>query len=452
MSRLEGKKCPVCKQAFNPGDEVFYCDQCGIPHHKNCWRQNNGCATFRCPASAQPFSETAPKDVERGEGCYCILCGSFVPAGLQFCVKCGNKVEPPVKQTPGPNNLPPVPEQPVIKTPGSFCIACGSPIPVGQQQCASCSGSIEVFQTSTINAERNIPPMPSIVEVQASTEKPVVVKPTNEMETSQTVGVWQDVNSTREQSKSVISVAQKVIMLVLGLVIILLALVLVKNLLAKNSTDSQNLALQPEASNTDSPPLPTEAPTIAIAIPTRIPILTDDFSTNELGWPEINDDNFEIGLRDGRYRIFVADTSRAMYINPGYSFDNYQVEADVQKMDGPQDSHFGLLCRYTDADNYYYGAINSNQEYWISRMQGGRLTILGNGNIKTSSALNPGSSVNHLRLVCNGTNISLYANEVLLESVDDFTMASGDFSFYAKTSADAGGLEVAFDNLVVSEP
>ena len=449
MSLLDGKTCPVCKQPFTTGDEIFFCNQCGVPHHKSCWQQNNGCATFRCPASARPFSETAPQDVTRAEGCYCIMCGSFVPVGLQYCITCGTKVETPGKPSPQLDKTITEPDLPPSKETGSFCITCGAAIPAGQQQCSKCNESVEVFQPSASKAEKPLPHMPEMIEVLALTEKPAEVSMASQHQEFGATGSWQDDKAAEEQPQNIISVTQKIIMVVLGLVIILLSFLLAKNLIAKQPGERQMLDLQPETSVDDQIALPTEAPTFAV--PTRIPILADDFSTNQLGWPETATDTFTIGLQDGRYRIFLPDTNHAMIINLGNSYENYQVEADVQKLDGPEDADYGLLCRYTDTENYYYGAI-SNQSFWISRMQNGRLTLLGSGVRTVTPDLNPGSSVNHLRLVCNGTNISFYANDVLLMSVDDFTMSRGDFAFYATTNVSGGGLEVAFDNLVVSEP
>ncbi len=43
-----GKICPYCKTAFVMGDEVVVCSACEMPHHKDCWIENQGCTTFGC--------------------------------------------------------------------------------------------------------------------------------------------------------------------------------------------------------------------------------------------------------------------------------------------------------------------------------------------------------------------------------------------------------------------
>lgn len=43
-----GKICPYCKDEFKENDEVISCSACEMPHHKECWTQNQGCTTFGC--------------------------------------------------------------------------------------------------------------------------------------------------------------------------------------------------------------------------------------------------------------------------------------------------------------------------------------------------------------------------------------------------------------------
>ncbi len=43
-----GKVCPYCKAEFKEGDDVVICSACEMPHHKECWVENQGCTTFGC--------------------------------------------------------------------------------------------------------------------------------------------------------------------------------------------------------------------------------------------------------------------------------------------------------------------------------------------------------------------------------------------------------------------
>jgi hypothetical protein len=46
------KACPVCQREFAPGDRIFYCPRCDLPHHtagasqhEDCWSWNGKCAS-----------------------------------------------------------------------------------------------------------------------------------------------------------------------------------------------------------------------------------------------------------------------------------------------------------------------------------------------------------------------------------------------------------------------
>lgn len=43
-----GKTCPYCQTPLKPGAEVVVCSECEMPHHADCWQDNNGCTTYGC--------------------------------------------------------------------------------------------------------------------------------------------------------------------------------------------------------------------------------------------------------------------------------------------------------------------------------------------------------------------------------------------------------------------
>lgn len=42
------KTCPYCMMPILPNEEFIVCPKCNIPHHKDCWEENNGCTTYGC--------------------------------------------------------------------------------------------------------------------------------------------------------------------------------------------------------------------------------------------------------------------------------------------------------------------------------------------------------------------------------------------------------------------
>jgi len=52
-----GKICPYCRFPIKSAEEIVVCPQCEVPHHLDCWRENEGCTTYGCtggtPAAQQ---------------------------------------------------------------------------------------------------------------------------------------------------------------------------------------------------------------------------------------------------------------------------------------------------------------------------------------------------------------------------------------------------------------
>ena len=48
MNPYIGKRCPYCNSVFKEDDHIVVCSVCDMPHHFECWQDNQGCATFGC--------------------------------------------------------------------------------------------------------------------------------------------------------------------------------------------------------------------------------------------------------------------------------------------------------------------------------------------------------------------------------------------------------------------
>ena len=51
MFFYEGCQCPVCGKSFQESDDIVVCPQCGAPHHRECWKQEDT-ATTKIPTAA----------------------------------------------------------------------------------------------------------------------------------------------------------------------------------------------------------------------------------------------------------------------------------------------------------------------------------------------------------------------------------------------------------------
>ena len=56
-----GKVCPFCQTPFKNEAEIILCPECRMPHHIECWQENNGqCTIFGCKGQGVIRSNITP--------------------------------------------------------------------------------------------------------------------------------------------------------------------------------------------------------------------------------------------------------------------------------------------------------------------------------------------------------------------------------------------------------
>jgi hypothetical protein len=119
---------------------------------------------------------------------------------------------------------------------------------------------------------------------------------------------------------------------------------------------------------------------------------------------------------------------------------------------GGEDNAFGIICRYTDIENFYVAMISSDGYYgFFQRNGGGGLEFLNSESMLFSEAINLGGANNTVRLDCAGDTLTLYVNGIMLGSTQDSRLSTGDVGLYAKTFSDSS-TDVVFDNFTVTQP
>jgi len=182
-------------------------------------------------------------------------------------------------------------------------------------------------------------------------------------------------------------------------------------------------------------------------------IFTDDFSNSSSGWPIDSFPEGSTGYYNGQYRITVLETDYAVWSSSGAGdYSAVAVEVDAVKLGGPDENEFGILCRFLDNNNFYAATIASDGYFFVwRRINGGDWELVGMESGDYSDAIRTGTQSNRIRLECVDSAISLYANGALLIQVFDSSLTTGDVGLYAG-SFDVGGVDVLFDNFVVSQP
>lgn len=182
-------------------------------------------------------------------------------------------------------------------------------------------------------------------------------------------------------------------------------------------------------------------------------LFQDDFDNSSDDWGKDQRDEFSRGYADGVYFFELYEPNWFAWAYPGGEFEDVSVEMNTSLTSGAVDGHWGIMCRHTDLDNFYYFAISADGYYAIFRMDSGFLKIItGDGRaMAPSSAIRTGQQANHILAVCQGDELSLYVNDVWLDTVTDGTHVRGDVGLGAG-SGPGGGFRVQFDDFVVTEP
>jgi len=208
-------------------------------------------------------------------------------------------------------------------------------------------------------------------------------------------------------------------------------------------------------------PLPTLQP-----MPTSTPstgsggtiIMEDDFSnSSHSNWPVGSSATSSTDYVNGWYRILIKKPHWIVWGEAGQYLSDVIVDVDVKKVSGKdEESDFGVICRETDADHFYYFAITGDGYYQIFRAEvaddEGMDFVPLNNSWDTSPWINQGNNaVNHMRVSCIGNTLTLEVNGHVLTTVHDNHYKRGDVGLIASTY-DSDNLDVRFDNFVLSKP
>ena len=186
-------------------------------------------------------------------------------------------------------------------------------------------------------------------------------------------------------------------------------------------------------------------------------LLTDNFDDGQnCGWYLYDDDSLTGTARiaGGKLEITSREPGQFWWSNPGLATSDVILTATTRKLSGPDDNAFGLLCRYQDENNFYLFLISADGYYAIGKVQTGSDSIIyltGEGEYQFSEVVQQGVQENTLRATCEGSQLSLTVNGILLDSVTDDTFREGDIGV-GITAFDQGTAVVEFDEVRVIEP
>jgi hypothetical protein len=178
-------------------------------------------------------------------------------------------------------------------------------------------------------------------------------------------------------------------------------------------------------------------------------LFEDTFATNVSGWDRLANDGGIMDYDSGGFRILIRQPNMNFWSTPQQNFEDVRVEADVTRLNGPEENRAGLICRY-QAGDYYFFIISSDGYYGIGKFIGGQTLLLGQTAMQPSELILK-EGINHVRADCVGNTLTLYVNFTQVASAQDTDFANGDVGVLAGAFNQAG-VDVLFQNFVVMQP
>ncbi len=168
-------------------------------------------------------------------------------------------------------------------------------------------------------------------------------------------------------------------------------------------------------------------------------ILEDDFSNASSGWLIGSNDVREMAYEDGEYGVLVKKSNYSIttWNLEGDTQSNFAAEVDVRDMLAVAGSCAGIMFRHTSAQDesysqYLFCIRNSDGAYRIQKFLRDEWTTLAGWT--KSSYIKTGTAVNHLKVICQGSQIEVYANGQKLTTITDFSLASGYVGVVVETA------------------
>ena len=223
--------------------------------------------------------------------------------------------------------------------------------------------------------------------------------------------------------------------------------------------------LDPAATATQLPWLPTQAPTSAPGLPTTQPPTQpatqpagpsgqqhwseteffDDFSSDELDWYTSSDENSQVGYENGAYAMEVKTADYRTLVRPPLQYLTH-LEYNAQVIQGAENGTFGVACYYKDFTNYYFVEFDlSKRMFHIGTIENGAWNDL-------SEWLNFAEASQPMRYAvdCTPGMMTVYINDNLLAEMPvSLPVEPHEMWLVVKAWSEAGpgGIKVLFDDV-----
>jgi hypothetical protein len=180
-------------------------------------------------------------------------------------------------------------------------------------------------------------------------------------------------------------------------------------------------------------------------------LFQDNFGDFGSGWERSVEPSSVADYYGGGYRIYAKDPDLIVWSHPNKNWSDVRIEVYATQSGGPDDNAFGVMCRYQNADNYYFFLISSDGYAGIGLQQNNVPKLISASEMQPTNSIKKGKATNHIRAECAGTTLTLTVNGERVANARDVSFASGDVGLMVE-SYDEGGPDILFDNFVVTKP
>ena len=191
--------------------------------------------------------------------------------------------------------------------------------------------------------------------------------------------------------------------------------------------------------------------TLAACGPALTPLpYTDDFSDPGGGWKTASDEAIKIGVQAGALHFNIDDLDTIAWSTPrDKRFGDFVLDVDARQVAGPDDNTYGVIFRYQDDRNFYRLDISGDGYYAVSKRKDGVWTKV--QDYVETPAVKQGHATNHLQVIAQGRQFTFNVNGETVKTFSDGDFPAGNIGVTAGTLFDNAGVQIAFDNLKVSE-
>ncbi len=152
--------------------------------------------------------------------------------------------------------------------------------------------------------------------------------------------------------------------------------------------------------------------------PTCAAYYADNFSDPKSGWYTGEDSATKFAYVNGEYQIWIKNPNDGRLVTPGAKATDFTVSVSARRTSGTSGA-YGLLFGINEDWNQFYEVLIDANAFSVWRYNNGWTALQ---NWTTSNAIATGTSWNRLKVVRNGSLITVYINGQQVTNINDNTL------------------------------